>query len=78
MLPQLEGFNWGEVFKYVPPEPAAPGVTVDCAPFDREDVVELLGIVEGENEGPDWICYGRLRDGRFFSIRAGCDYTGWG
>ena len=79
MLKELDNYDWNEVFKYAAnPEPAAPGVVVDCAAFSREDVVKLYGIVEGENDGPDWIAYGRLRDGRYFSIAAGCDYTGWG
>lgn len=89
MLKELDSDDWWYVFAWssnedrdgngsAPPEPAAPGVVVDCSPFDREDVVELFGIVEGENDGPEWTAYGRLRDGRFFSIAAGCDYTGWG
>jgi hypothetical protein len=45
--------------------------------FVREDVVEIYGIEEGENDGPTWIVYGRLSDGRYFNLAAGCDYTGW-
>jgi hypothetical protein len=53
------------------------GDNVSMDEFVREDVVEIYGIEEGENDGPSWIVYGRLKDGRFFSLTAGCDYTGW-
>ncbi len=40
-------------------------------------MTEILGISEGENDGPDWLLFGQLKDGRFFFLSAGCDYTGW-
>lgn len=45
--------------------------------FVREDVVEIYGVSDGDHDGPDWIVYGKLKDGRFFFLAAGCDYTGW-
>lgn len=57
--------------------PVPPGSTVPDTGFSREDVAELFGIVDGENDESDWVCCGRLNDGRFFALRAGCDYTGW-
>jgi len=54
-----------------------PGSGVILTPFGREDVAELYGISEGVNDGSDWICCGKLTDGRFFFLSAGCDYTGW-
>ncbi len=50
---------------------------VSNAPCLREDVVEILGIAEGENDGPEWLLLAKMRDGRFLSLSAGCDYTGW-
>lgn len=38
---------------------------------------ELYGISEGENDGQPWMCYGLLKDGRYFYLEAWCDYTGW-
>lgn len=84
MLTQLDDYNWAEVFgegtggncsvimPHIPP-------TSDVSPatFSREDVVEICGQEEGENDGPDWIVYGKLSDGRYFVARGGCDYTGW-
>lgn len=47
------------------------------APFQRADVEEVRAYEEGENDGPDWLCVGKLKDGRWFCLSAGCDYTGW-
>ena len=56
-----------------------PGELVDIAHsgFTAGDVAEITWIDEGENDGPSWIIGGRLHDGRWFFLSAGCDYTGW-
>ncbi len=54
-----------------------PGENCSLDSFTREDVAEILGIQEGENDGLDWIVYGLLKDGRYFIASGGCDYTGW-
>jgi hypothetical protein len=71
-------YDWEEVFKYAQPTIAVPGSTVSTADFTREDVVEILGIANGDNDGPDWVGVFRLSDGRVGAVIAGCDYTGWG
>lgn len=90
MFAELEGYDWAEAFAYAGEElesrgggpghqvDPVPGATVSAAPFSRNDVAELIGISEGENDERDWIVAGRLSDGRWFIVRAGCDYTGWG
>lgn len=84
MLQELNDYNWAEVFgegsggnctAIIPNTP--PGIEVDGKTFSREDVVEISEMVEGEHDGPDWVVYGRLADGRWFVARGGCDYTGW-
>lgn len=79
MLEILNDYDWDEVFKYATPawvpESKASGV---AAPFTRDDVAEVIGKDEGENDGAEWIMAGRLNDERWFFIAAGCDYTGWG
>ena len=82
-------YDWKEVFGYAGgpdadsnsrgsiPEAAPIGTNVDTTPFGLDDVAEIYGHSDGENDEKDWIVYGRLNDGRFFSIIAGCDYTGW-
>lgn len=63
--PRIDDHNWEEAFKY------ALGAR-------REDVAEVLGADDGENDGADWIGLFKLRDGRYLFLHAGCDYTGWG
>lgn len=85
MIEALNNYDWEEVFGEgtggncgpIIPDTVPPGSAVSITTFGREDVVEIGGMVEGENDGPDWVIWGRLNDGRWFSIRAGCDYTGW-
>lgn len=84
--PELEGDDWKEAFGYAGeseaygggvPSEAVAGMGVSTAPFARVDVAEVLATAEGENDGPNWLCVGRLNDGRWFALNAGCDYTGW-
>ena len=65
MLEMLNEYDWRHAF-----ECGADGFTI-------EDVAEVFGFSEGKNDGPYWKIYGRLNDGRFFVLSAGCDYTGW-
>ncbi len=82
--PRLDGYDWGEAFAFAGGPgngsanlKAALGVAVSLAPFVRDEVAEICAMSEGENDGPSWIIYGCLRDGRWFYLSAGCDYTGW-
>lgn len=87
MQTQLEGYDWEQAFCFASgvakdgycstPEVACPGLTTPTTPFDIDDVTEVVGSVEGENDVAEWVCYGRLNDGRFFALTAGCDHTGW-
>ncbi len=80
MLAEIaNGYDWEEAFKYASGEWAT-GTgkeKLPAEPFDREDVVEVRALAEGENDGDDWICLGKLKTGRWFFLSAGCDYTGW-
>ena len=84
MLKELDSYDWAEVFgegtggNCTPIQPhGVPGFEGSRETFTREDVVKIHGQVEGENDGPDWVVYGKLRDGRYFVARGSCDYTGW-
>lgn len=59
------------------PEAAVIGATINLSPLELDNVVEVLGSVDGENDCDDWVAVLRMNDGRFSCIRAGCDYTGW-
>lgn len=63
-LSVLDSYDWQEAFRY------ADG-------FGAADVAEIGDLREGENDGPSWLMYGTLKDGRHFYLSAGCDYTGW-
>lgn len=85
MLEALNNYDFAEVFGEgsggnctpIHPNRAPHDTTTSNETFCREDVTEILGQQDGENDGPDWIVWGRLRDGRFFVARGGCDSTGW-
>lgn len=85
MIKELDTYDWAEVFgegsggncTSIIPEIQPPGSDISNATFSREDVDFLIGQIEGENDGPSWICYGLLKDGRYFVARGWCDYTGW-
>lgn len=85
MIEQLNNYDWAEVFGEgtggnctpINPQPALPSYNGSLATFSREDVAEIFQQEGGENDGDEWIIYGRLKDGRYFSARGGCDYTGW-
>lgn len=83
-------WDWPEVFKYasgageggtpfwVLPNSKPEQNGEPAASFDIADVDGVEASVEGENDGADWVVFGLLKDGRWFSVTAGCDYTGWG
>lgn len=85
MLERLNDGDWAGVFgegsggncTAINPQPQPPSYSGSLATFGREDVSEIIQIEDGENDGASWICYGRLKDGRYFAARGGCDYTGW-
>ena len=64
MLPELDTDDWKEAFAY------AEG-------FTRDDVAEVLAMVEGENDKASWLLLTRLSNGQFARLSAWCDYTGW-
>lgn len=85
MLAELDDYDWREAFGFAGGPDGCnngtpmrvEGATVDTDAFSREDVVEVIGITAGENDGEPWEVAGRLTDGRWFFLTAGCDYTGW-
>jgi hypothetical protein len=91
-LEEMKGdYDWKEAFAYASDGPLSeddfvngagsptpiPGESCHTTPFSMEDIAVLFGAVVGEHDAADWLAVGRLKDGRFFSLHAGCDYTGW-
>ena len=86
MNKKLDTWDWAEVFgegtggncTIIIPNVQPPGSkNVGAQPFNRKDVKRIIGMVEGANDGQDWVVYGKLKDGRYFIARGGCDHTGW-
>lgn len=76
-----QDYDWRSAFEYADArhiEPSLPGMDVALNGFGIEDIQEVFFADPGEREGPDWVIAGKLKDGRYFGLRAGCDYTGWG
>jgi len=75
------GYDWEEVFgqgsggNCTNEVESLDGTSTD--PVLRENIVEVLASVCGENDGDNWICVVRLNDGRFACCEGSCDYTGW-
>lgn len=92
MLERLNTLDWGEAFKYAEPKICEAGhqhthpeavITggVSITPFTQEDVEEIIAIHEDSEEGfGQWegVAVFKLKDGRYASLRAGCDTSGWG
>lgn len=70
-----EDFDWKEAFVYAKDIRIA--TDTSNAPFTMDDVADVIAAENGENDGPSWVMVGKLKDGRFFFLDAGCDYTGW-
>ena len=92
MLPELDNYDWHEVFGYVGEEDTnCSGKRASWAidrkpestpklydhPITREDVETIIAMEDGENDGPDWVGFFKLKNGLYLGIEAGCDYTGW-
>ena len=79
MIKELDGYDWEKAFdeavKVI--EPAPPTSQVSLGPYTRDDVVHVVAMVDGENDGDEWIGVFQLADGRWICVEAGCDYTGW-
>ena len=76
----LASYDWEEAFKYASAPDVRPSLGYEgpVDGFGREDVVEIVASVDGDNDGPAWVGVFKLADGRFAVLRASCDYTGWG
>lgn len=83
MLEVLDNCDWKEAFNCAiesvyPAWPIQAESEVSLEEFTREDVEAIYASSEGENDGLEWLCYGRSKDGRYFLMTAWYDYTGWG
>lgn len=50
---------------------------VGFAPFDMEQIEDVIAEDCGANDEESWVAVVKLTDGRFGYVDAWCDYTGW-
>ena len=83
---KVEDSDWNFVFEYASNTGyGAEGTSINKIDnenvstdwFSLKDVDKIIASYEGENDGPDWLAVGQLKDKRYFFISAECDYTGW-
>ena len=43
-----------------------------------KDIKNVLAQVPGEADGMDWYWIVEMKDGKFYYVTGGCDYSGWG
>jgi hypothetical protein len=60
MLDRLDNYDWEQAFTY-------------SSDFTREDVVEIIGIDNGENDSSNWIGVFKLANGKYGFLSAGCE-----
>jgi uncharacterized protein (TIGR02996 family) len=92
MIPVFDNYNWMQVFGAAGGEPDCnngntradkPNISsqdskmVLVNPFSRKDVRYIHRIRDGSVNGESWVCIGQLWDGRWFTIRGGCDTIRW-
>lgn len=78
MLPDLaNSYDWNEAFVYASKPDSIITSQTNTTGYKIEDVEAIIAMVEGENDGSEWVGVFKLKDGRYASLIAGCDYSGW-
>ena len=49
----------------------------NSTPFNIGEIDDILACIAGHNDEDSWYWIVKLKDERFFLVRASCDYTGW-
>ena len=61
------------------PERALPNdLDTSVEPIHVWDIKRVVALANGEPDVADWLVVGECYDGRYVSVRAGCDHSGWG
>jgi hypothetical protein len=80
--PWHKAFNgWEEAFVYgwhfVPYFNSKGFVEISNAGFTHCDVTEIIALSKGKKGEKDWIGVFKLKNGKYASLKAGCDKNGW-
>lgn len=70
-------YDWVEAFSACNVDPCLPDANINCSEVGIDMVIRVVAADPGENDGAHWVGIFELNDGRFISISAWCDYTGW-
>lgn len=64
---------------FVPPEAVPFTSKVSTNTFDENDILEVYHAADNAEveDEPTFLIVGKLKDGRFFSVRSWHDYSGW-
>lgn len=74
MLNELDKFTWMNLFACIQePVNIHQACPTNTKGFDREDVKEIFSIHEPKGEDKFWLCFGQLKDDRYFYLHA--DYS---
>lgn len=76
----LDDYDWEQAFELAGESVTRANPLDRTTPtddFTREDVKEIIGLVEGEGDGNDWIGIFLLKDGRYAAVVGGVCMTGW-
>ena len=73
---ELSDWDWSSAFEYAS-QPLKAGTSEVAPGFTPEDVRYVLSAEPGQNDEASWVALVALWDGRFGSLDAWCDYTGW-
>lgn len=74
----LDDGDWEHIFNTYSQATDVRDKTKKAGPYSRKDVICVLAYSNGANDEDNWIGLFQMIDGLFLTIRAGCDYTGWG
>ena len=93
MLPELDDYDWSEAFHYASDPSVSKDCgagscdkhhvhpvifsEVSNKGYSPEDVDIIIAMVNGCPDEASWVGLFKLKDGRYASLEAGCDYTGW-
>ncbi len=75
---RLDNEDWYHIFEHYSKPTHVLTRTERKNIYSRDDIDEVLYLVDGWNDGDAWIGVFKMVDGKYMNIRAYCDYTGWG
>lgn len=75
----LEDYDWENIFgeHWILPVYDSIDPLILQNKISRADVKEIIALVNGENDGFEWVGIFLLNNGLYVAAFGSCDYTGW-